>query len=96
MPGSRGSRYSAKTIAPRETVAQVEIQSFQPTTNPGYSPRPRRTNTYCPRFGHHRARFGQGDCPDERVQTADDPHAEKEGRARQPGGHVARCAKDPD
>ena len=48
------------------------------------------------RFGHHRARFGQGDGPEQRVQTADDPHAEKERRARQPGGHVARRAEDPD
>jgi hypothetical protein len=48
IAGSRGSRYSVKTIAPRDTEAQVESQSLQPTTNPGYSPKQRRTNTYWP------------------------------------------------
>ena len=48
IAGNIGSRYSAKTIPPSETVAQVESQSFHPTTKPGYSPRPRRTKTYWP------------------------------------------------
>jgi len=47
-PGTSGSRYSVTTIAPSDIAPHTEIQSAHPTTNPGYSPRPRLTMTYCP------------------------------------------------
>ncbi len=97
MAGTRASRYSVKTIAPRDgrgaggdPVVPADHESRVLAETSAHE------HVLATRFGHHRARFGHGYRPEQRVETADDPHAEEERRARQPLGHVARRAEDAD
>src|SRR6266404_49854 len=86
--------YSPMTMATAAAVPQVESQSLQPTMNPAYSPNARRAKLYWPPLRGMAAEFGQGRCSRERVESANDPHAEKEIDVGEPQCDVTGSAND--